>query len=415
MAFSDSVTVADVNRSPTSIRSLPYAARMLVLAAVYAAAGYDGLQMAIPPGNVTAIWPPSGIALAAALLWGWRAWPGIALGALIVNSWTIFGPNSPAPPATGLAVGAAIAAGDTVEALMGAYLLGRLTGRRNPLDRATDTFAFTTACVASCLIAATVGVTSLAAGGFISWGDYAYTWWTWWLGDTAGALIVAPLLLVWRAPPRWLTDRRQSIEVVGWLLLLLVIEQLIFGNWPLNPVIARPLPYLLLPLLVWAALRFGRHGATLAIGVTTVIALWGTLHGRGPFVAESLNASLQALQSFLGVVALTTLALAAALAERRQAVAALQAARDELERRVAERTAALQRSDARFRAAAEGSLDAFFLFESLRDGTGQIVDFQFVELNEHAAQWVGLPRDKIIGQRMCELLPVNRTENFFEK
>jgi PAS domain S-box-containing protein len=388
---------------------------MLLLAVAYAGAGYAGLQMAIPPGNVTAVWPPSGIALAAALLWGRRAWWGIALGALLANTWTIFGPNSPAPPATALAVGAAIAAGDTLEALMGAYLLSRLTGRRNPLDRAADIFAFAAACVVSCLIAATVGVTSLSAGGFIRWDDYTYTWWTWWLGDTAGALIVAPLLLVWRAPPPWLADRRLRIEVVGWLLLLLGVEQLIFGDWPLDPTIVRPLPYLLLPLLVWAALRFGRHGATLAIGVTTVISLWGTLRGLGPFTGEALNTSLQALQSFLGVVALTTLALAAALAERRQAVAALQAARDELERRVAERTAALQRSDARFRAAAEGSLDAFFILDSLRDRAGGIIDFQFVYLNERGARWVGLPQETIIGQRVRGLLPIDRVAGLFEK
>jgi PAS domain S-box-containing protein len=388
---------------------------MLLLAAAYTGAGYAGLQMAIPPGNVTAVWPPSGIALAAALLWGWRAWPGIALGALLANTWTLFGPVSPVPPATALLVVAAIAAGNTLEPLIGAYLLGRLTGRRNPLERAVDIFALAAACVTGCLVGATIGVTSLAASGLIGWGDYAYTWWTWWLGDIAGALIVAPLLLVWRAPPPWLLDRQLRVEVVGWLLLLLGVGWLIFGDWSLDPAIVRPLPYLLLPLLVWAALRFGRHGATLAIGVTTAIALWGTLRGRGPFADDAINVSLLALQSFLGVVALTTLALAAALAERRQAVVALRAARDELERRVAERTAALQRSEARFRAAAEGSLDAFFILDSLRDRTGQIVDFQFVDLNEHGAQWIGLSKDAIVGRRLCELLPVNRVEGFFDK
>jgi PAS domain S-box-containing protein len=388
---------------------------MLLLAAAYASAGYAGQLIAIPPGNVTAIWAPSGIALAAVLLWGWRAWPGIALGALIANAWTLFGPTSPTTPVTALVIALVIATGNTSESLLGAYLLERLTGRRNPLDRAADIFALAAICVASCLVGATIGVTSLVISGLLGWGSYAYTWWTWWLGDTAGALIITPLLLVWRAPPPWLVDRQLRVEVVGWLLLLFGVGWLIFGDWPLDPALTRSLPYLLLPLLVWAALRFGRHGATLAIVVTTAIALWGTLRGRGPFASDALNDSLQALQSFVGVVALTTLALAAALAERRQAVAALQAARDELERRVAERTAALQRSEARFRAAAEGSLDAFFILDSLRDRSGQIVDFRFVDLNEHGARWLGLLKDEIIGQRLCELLPVNSMEGFFDK
>jgi PAS domain S-box-containing protein len=388
---------------------------MLLLAAVYFGAGYAGQRLLIFPGNLNAVWAPAGIALAAALLWGWRAWPGIALGSLLINSWATFSFAGLSTSTTALGAMALVAAGSTVEPLLGAYLVNRLTGRRNPLERAADVFALAAACVAGCLVGAAIGTSSVAAGGLIGWGNYAYIWWTWWLGDISGALIVAPIVLVWRAPPPWLVDRQLRVEVVGGLLLLLGVDWLIFSDWPLDPAIVRPLPYLVLPLLVWAALRFGLHGATLAIGVTTAFALWGTLGDRGAFAGEALNASLQALQVFVGVVALTTLALAAALAERRQAVTALQAARSELERRVAERTAALERSEARFRAAAEGSLDAFLILDSLRDRSGLIVDFQFVDLNEHAAQRIGLPKDAIIGQRLCELLPVNRTDGFFEK
>jgi signal transduction histidine kinase/integral membrane sensor domain MASE1 len=410
------VTAAiNVNQPPPSSKSPPYTVQMLLLAAVYAGSGYIGLLVAVPPSNVSAVWPPAGIALAAALLWGRQVWPGVALGALITHGWALFSPTNTAPFATTLAVVAGITLGSTLEPLVGAYLLGRLTGRRDPLTRAADVFAFVAACMASCLLGATLGTTSLVVGGLIGAGDDLYTWWAWWFGDAAGALTIAPLLLVWRTPPPWLGSRQLRFEMVGWLLLLLGVGQLVFGPWPIDPLISRSLPYLLLPLLIWSALRFGEHGATFAIALTTAMTLWGTLRGFGPFASGVSNLWLQTLQCFIGIVALTTLALAAALAERRQAVVALHAARDDLEQRVAERTMELQRSEARFRAAAEGSLDAFFILESVRDQAGRIVDFQFVDLNERGADWVGLPKETIVGRRLCDLAPINRTDGSLDK
>jgi integral membrane sensor domain MASE1 len=237
------VTAAtNVNQPPPSSKSPSYAAQILLLAAVYAGSGYIGLLIAVPPSNVSAIWPPAGIALAAALLWGRQVWPGVALGALITHGWALFSPTNTAPFATTLAVVAGITLGSTLEPLVGAYLLGRLTGRHDPLMRAADVFAFVAACMASCLLSATLGTTSLVAGGLIGAGDDLHTWWAWWFGDAAGALTIAPLLLVWRAPPPWLGSRQLRFEIAGWLMLLLGVGQLVFGPWPIDPLISRSLP-----------------------------------------------------------------------------------------------------------------------------------------------------------------------------
>ncbi|HEY3232939.1 MAG TPA: PAS domain-containing protein [Roseiflexaceae bacterium] len=381
-----------MNQLMTRSRSLPYAAQTLLLAAAYAGSGYAGLLMAIPPGNTLAVWPPAGIALAAVLLWGARAWPGIWLGALLVNLWTLSGlPNAPSI-ATSIVVSAGIAAGSTLQALAGLYLIRRLIERRDPLERAGDVFRFAILSLAFCLVAATVGVTILTASGLLHLTDYTGSRWTWWLGDVAGVLIIAPLLLAWRSPPRWLADRRAYVEAIGLLLLLIATGQIVFGGWPFALAHVRPLPYLFLPLLVWAALRFGRQGATLAIFLTTAIALWGTVRGIGPFAVGALEESLLLLQSFIGVVALTILALAAALAERRQPEAALQQARDELERRVLERAAIL---------------DNIPDIAWLKDKDGR-----FIVVNEPFGKACGVSPEDLVGKNDFDIWPRDLAQKY---
>src|SRR5881396_806123 len=163
-------------------------AGVLALAAVYSFAGKLGLSLAFVNASVSPVWPPTGIALAALLLWGYRLWPGILVGALLVNVTT------PGTPLTDLG----IAIGNTLEALLGAWLVKRYAHGAKVFDRAYDIFKFVLlAAVISTAISATCGVGSLWLGREVGWQQYPAIWLTWWLGDMLGALVVAPLLLIW--------------------------------------------------------------------------------------------------------------------------------------------------------------------------------------------------------------------------
>jgi PAS domain S-box-containing protein len=185
------------------------------IAAAYGATGRLALLLAIPPGYATAIWPPAGLAFAAILLCGARVWPGIVLGSFLVNVWTAFDPTTLVSLLTSLALPTSLGLGTALQALVGVWLVRHVVGFPTALDQGRHVAV----CLAlggpvSCLIGATWGVTSLLASGRIPWTAGRVHWWTWWVGDTLGVLVVIPLLLVWTATPRPLWRRRQSIVVL---------------------------------------------------------------------------------------------------------------------------------------------------------------------------------------------------------
>lgn len=284
-----------------------YLATLALLAAVYLAAGKLGLMLAFVHASATAVWPPTGIAFAAFLVWGYRVWPGIFLGAFLVNVTT----------EGSVATSLGIALGNTLEGLLGAYLVNRFANGRSTFDRAQDIFKFAIlAGVVSTTASATFGVTSLALGGFASWANYGGIWLTWWLGDAAGDLIVAPFLVLWSVSHRLHWQREQLFEALLLFLSLFLVGQAVFGGWLPTEIKNYPLEFLSIPLLLWAAFRFGRRAAATASVVLSGIAIWGTLHGFGPFVRGTQNESLLLLQAFMGTIAVTTIAIAAVVAER---------------------------------------------------------------------------------------------------
>ena len=281
-----------------------------MLTLVYFFAGKLGLSMAFVHPSSTAVWPPTGIALAALLLLGTDLWPGVFLGAFLVNVTTV----------GTILTSVGIAAGNTLEVLAAAYLVTRLGRGLNAFERGTDTFKFALlAGAVATAIAATIGVTTLSLGGFAPWRDYRYIWLTWWLGDGVGAIVVTPLLILWISDPRihwrWSRIAEMGGLVAGMLMTSGIVFCGVFFRAPRN----YPLEYLCIPFLIWAALRFGQRESSLVIALLSGVAIWGTLHGFGPFALGTKNESLLLLQSFMGIVAVMTLALSAQAAERRRA------------------------------------------------------------------------------------------------
>lgn len=291
-------------------------------------AGKFGLRLAFAHPSATAVWPATGIALAAFLLLGYRVWPAILVGAFLVNITT----------AGSTATSIGIAIGNTLEGLVGAYLINRFAGGRNAFDRPQDILKFAgLAGMLSTTVSPTFGVTSLVLGGFAAWGNYGNMWATWWLGDAVGALLWAPLLLLWSASPgvRW--NWRRAFEATILLLCLLLVGYLVFGVWAPAKANNYPLVFLCVPFLIWAACRFGQREAITAVFALSKIAVWGTLSGSGPFVRQTQNESLLFLQMFVGVASVMTLALAAVVSELRKA-------RSQLEVKVQQRTQDLSRA-----------------------------------------------------------------------
>ena len=308
---------------------------ILILATIilYVATARLGLALALPPEKkATAVWLPSGIALAAILIGGYRIWPGVWLGAFIANAWDIFSADNQFSVGAHLVVSCGIAVGSTLQPLLGASLLHRWIGRDGLFDGAKSVFKFAGITVLTCLVAPTIGVMVLMLTGFAPWSKFAFAWWTWWVGDLIGVLIVTPLVLSWRKFPRFALEPRRLTEAALLLALLLGVALFVFGGWDVWGIVAGTLTYLTVPLLVWVTFRFGQHGATASLLFVSKIAVWGTAHGHGPFIQPTLNESLLLLQTFVGVLAVTTLALAGVLTERWQAEQARLRAIQELER-----------------------------------------------------------------------------------
>jgi signal transduction histidine kinase/integral membrane sensor domain MASE1 len=328
---------------------LLYTTQLGGLLLAYVVSGTLGLRLDAVSGFAALVWPPTGIALAALLLFGIRLWPGIALGAFLVN--TLAG--APLGAALGISVG------NTLEAVIAVQLLRRI-GFHPSLSRVRDVLGLVVlAAGVSTVVSATLGVFCLRLAGIVDSSSWFPAWKAWWLGDALGDLIVAPLLLVWTSRPRASLRGWRSLEAVALLLVLLAVAVAVFHN-PDDRSTFELLrwPYVLFPFLVWGALRFQQHGGVICTFLVSVIAVACTTLGYGPFLSQNLSESLLALQSFLGISAVTVLVLAATVAERDLMLTRLQTKEAQLRIDVDERKRseqALRRTEDQFRLLADAS------------------------------------------------------------
>jgi PAS domain S-box-containing protein len=280
------------------------------LAGAYYLGGTLGLSLASLHPSATLVWPPSGMALSCLILGGTRLWPGVFLGALAVNLST----------SGDIASSVAIAIGNTLEALLGSVLVRRFAGGARFMSRSTDVFRFVIfgALLASTL-SAVVGATSLVLRGMAPWNGIGRIGLTWWLGDAVSDLILAPMLLGWTTLRGNRLATWQRLEAALLFLFVVLIGGFVFGDWLGVMHGSSPVSYLVLPCVVWAALRMPQYYSAIVVFLISALTLLAALHGQGPFIRPDPSESLFLLQAFIGVTSITSMVMASVVAERRRA------------------------------------------------------------------------------------------------
>jgi PAS domain S-box-containing protein len=361
---------------PASIKphpspSLTTLTRVVILIALYFLGGLLGKQASFLSGSIALVWPLAGIALAAILLFGYRFWPGVALGAVLFSFMN-------GMPLGFFTFGTAL--GNTMGAIVCTFLLRRSINFDNALERTRDVAGYIgLACFLGTTVNAAFNVVSLVYAGTVSWADLFPTVLEWWVPNALAGLVVAPFLITWATPSalRWYPRLVLEAAVCGTGLVAGTLVS--FHSWFVYGIENYPLAYLPFPFLVWGALRFGQRGAATGTLLVSALAIHSLLGGRGPFLATNERESLMLIGSYIGVLAVTNMLLAAAAAERRQA-----------ERVMAE-------SEKRLRAVVEDQTDLICRFKP--DGTLSFV-------NRAYCQFHGRTREEMLGTNFLHTLPV---------
>ena len=370
---------------PQDLLCVRYFLKLALVAAIYFLAGKIGLSMPYTSVNVSPVWPPSGVALAALLVWGYRMWPGIALGAFLVNF------LSPIPHSASFG----IAAGNTAAATAAAFLLQRILNFRRSLRRLRDVLGLITfAAVVSTTIAASVGVTSLFLAHARPWPTFGLAWAVWWSGDAMGVLLVAPLALTLRqlvsirGKPRIIEI---GILVMGIAFTCLVTFDNRFGMKIGDDVLA----FSVFPFVIWAAIRFGISGSAITTFLVAAISVWETANSSGPFVKHGSLQNAAFLQLFLAVISITGMILAAVVVEREQTERALGREQQLLERKVRAEHA-LRVSEERLLGIVSSAMDGIITVNN---------DQRIVMFNSAAEQIFRCSASEVIGQPIEKFIP----------
>ena len=287
--------------------------RTALVAGFYFIGGWIGHMSQFPSG-VDFVAPAAGIALAAILLNGPGFWPAVVLGSFFFSLLT--------RPITPVVILTTMVA-NTMGAIVCSYLLERFVKFSNSMERVRDVAGFVgLACLLGTIVNAAFDVVGLCYTGLLPWDDLFFTLLQWWVPNAMAVLIVTPVVITWASPSfiRW--NWAMAAEATLCSIGLAIGTTLSFGSWYVPGLQSYPLAYLPYPFLVWGALRFGQRGATVGTLVVSSLAIYALLRGWGPFYVEGIGGegeSLMLLGTYIGVIAITNMLLAAAATERRVA------------------------------------------------------------------------------------------------
>ena len=350
-------------------RGLTTFTRIVILVGFYFLGGLLGKQGAFLSGQVVLVWPPAGISLAAILLFGYRFWPGVAVGAVLfacING----------TPLGLFTLGSAI--GNTMGAIVCTFLLRQISGFSNSMERTRDVTSYVAlACFLGTTVNAAFNVVGLIYSGGASWDDLYSETLTWWVPNALAALVVAPFIITWASPSSRKWNHRLVFEAICCGIGLVGGTVLSFNSWIAQGIQNYPLAYLPFPFLVWGALRFGPRGATTGTLLVTALALYSLLRGMGPFVANTERESLMLIGSYIGILAVTNLLLAAGATERRLA------------------QQAVSESEKRFRAIVEDQTDMICRFKP---------DGMLTFVNDAFCRFHGKTPSELVGQNFFKTL-----------
>jgi len=279
------------------------------IAIIYLGIAKLSLALASIHPSATPIWPPTGFALATVLLLGYRISPAIFVGAFIANATT----------AGSVYTSLAIAAGNTLEGVVGAWLINRWSNGRNTFDTPGGVARFALICfIPSTIISATLGVGSLSMAGYANWSDFPSIWMTWWMGDLAGALVIAPVIVLWGATSWRSIEQRHLIRSGSCYAATMAVGLIAFSPVLEQTAARAPLAFLAILPLMWSALRCNQRDTATTALLLSGFAVWGTVSNGGPFVGSNLNESFLLLLTFMISVSIPSLALSADVAVRRR-------------------------------------------------------------------------------------------------
>ncbi len=336
--------------------------RVVILIALYFLGGLLGKETSFLSGSVALVWPPAGIALAAILLFGYRFWPGVALGAVLFSFMN-------GVPFGFFTLGTAI--GNTMGAIVCAFLLKRLIAFDNAMERTRDVTGYIgLACFLGTTVNAAFNVVGLAYSGTLAWEDLFSSVLAWWVPNALAGLVVAPFIITWATPAAIRWNARLAVEAFFCGAGLVAGTLISFNSWFVYGIQSYPLAYLPFPFLVWGALRFGQRGATSGTLLVSALAIHSLLQETGPFVTHTESDSLMLIGSYIGILAVTNMLLAAAAAERRAA------------------EQAVSESEKRFRAVVEDQTDMICRFKP--DGLLTFVNEAFCRFHgKRSAELIG--------------------------